>query len=52
MSLDPVDLEKMLAKDFGGRDLLSEKSWLHLLRENVRRQNHEKSSKRIEAHVF
>ena len=24
-SLDPVDLEKTLARDFGGRDLLSEK---------------------------
>ena len=25
VSLDPVDLEKTLARDFGGRDLLSEK---------------------------
>ena len=44
MSLDPVNLEKTLAKDFGGRDLLSKKRSLHLLREKVRRQNHERGS--------
>ena len=52
MSLDLVDLEKTLARDFGGRDLLSEKRWLHLLSEKVRRQNHEWGSERIRAHVF
>ena len=52
MSLDPVDLEKTLAKDFGGRDLLSEKRSLHLLREKVRRQNHERGSEQIGALVF
>ena len=52
VSLDPMDLEKTLARDFGGRDLLSEKRWLHLLREKVRRQNHERGSERIGAHVF
>ena len=41
-----------LAKDFGRRDLLSEKRSLHLLREKVRRQNHERGSERIEALVF
>ena len=52
MSLDPMDLEKTLAIDFGGRDLLSEKRWLYLLREKVRRQNHERGSEWIGAHVF
>ena len=52
MLLDPVDLEKTLARDFGGRDLLSEKRWLHLLREKVMRQNHEQGSEWIGAHVF
>ena len=52
MSLDPVDLEKTLARDFEGRDLLSEKRWLHLLTEKVRRQNHERGSERIGALVF
>ena len=52
MSLDPVDLEKTLAKDFGGRDLLSEKHSLPLLREKVRRQNHERDSELIGALVF
>ena len=41
-----------LAKDFGGRDLLSKKGSLHLLREKVRRQNHERGSERIGALVF
>ena len=36
MSLDPVDLEKTLARDFEGRDLLSEKRWLYLLREEAK----------------
>ena len=52
VSLDSVDLEKTLAKDFGGRDQLSKKRWLHLLREKVRRQNHERDSERIGALVF
>ena len=52
MSLDPMDLEKTLARDFGGRDLLSEKRWLHLLREKVRRQNHERGSERIGARAI
>ena len=52
MSLNPVDLEKTLARDFRGRDPLSEKRWLHLLREKVRRQNHERGSERIGAYVF
>ena len=52
VSLDPVDLEKTLAGDFGGRDLLSEKRCLHLLREKVRRQNHEWGSERIGTLVF
>ena len=52
VSLDPVDLEKTLAKDFGGRHLLSEKRWLHLLREKVRRQNHKWGSERIGALIF
>ena len=52
MSLDPVDLEKTLAKDFGGRDLLREKRWLHLLREKVRRQTDERGSEQIKALVF
>ena len=49
MSLDTVDLEKKLARDFGGRDLLSEKRSLHLLREKARRQNHERDSERVGA---
>ena len=52
MSLNLVDLEKTLVRDFRGRDLLSEKRWLHLLREKVRRQNHERGSERIGAYVF
>ena len=47
-----MDLEKTLAKDFGGRDLLSEKRSLHLLREKVRRQNHERGSERVGALIF
>ena len=52
VSLDPVDQEKTLARDFGGRDILSEKRSLHLLGEKVRKQNHEWGNERIGALVF
>ena len=36
--------EREVQADFGGRYLLSEKRSLHLLREKVRRQNHERDN--------